>query len=233
MENILKYITDNSIKLNEKEINLLFVDRELNKNTLVKSHLPLVLKLAKKFAFATGYSLEDCISQSMEGLTKAIYGYDTDSVVYFTTYATQAITNQMYILNTTANSRDIIREPTVNKVSSNTKARVFSEYYGKDEDGNEKLPFEDRMVYEECNENIQDTTKIIELIKRCLKKDKWSDIVIQRLGLITGEKVSLVNLGIQYGTSHQNIQSMYTKSIERLKEDKSFIHELTLTKIRS
>jgi len=52
---IIRYVNDNYIKLSQKEI----INNFDNKDLIIKSQLPIVLKISNSFNLTTGVNLED------------------------------------------------------------------------------------------------------------------------------------------------------------------------------
>ena len=224
MNNIITYITQNSTKLSKEKVNLLIQDREANKNEIVKSHLALVLHLAKKFSFNTGYSLEDCVSYGFEGLLRAVETYQHNKCnTSFTTFASYLIRNEMYKLNVQSNDRDIIRQPTQNKDQYFASATTFSTFYS-DDDYNHL----ESSISNNYNPKVNNNEALIKLIRACLKKERQANIVINHLGLKDGEKISFVVMAEKEGKTHQAISNIFHTSIKKLQQNQSFVQALKL-----
>ncbi|WP_418513699.1 hypothetical protein [Corallibacter sp.] len=222
---INKYVTDNHIKLSQNQIKILFEDRFKNNDSIVKSQLPICLKYAIKYSYKSKFTPEDLFSISLLALQKAVNGYDTTSEASFTTYCKNYINyDLMNYLNNPDTS--IIKQPQKQK-NMNTKGLIIPQAYSFsnwiDDNGNYSIDFENNYSFEtDINIQKDNEDKLIELIRNNLKKEMWSDIVINKLGLGMVKRLNNREHSKLLDINEKQYSTIYKQSIERLKQNKGF-----------
>jgi RNA polymerase sigma factor (sigma-70 family) len=189
-----KYVNDNYIKLSNEEIFKLFDNRTKNKNTIVKSQLPFLLKIADSFSKTTKSNIDDLFSDGLIVLSKSIDDFITINNVPFTSYFKTCLNNKFVTITNRVNNK--------NTVNYTYPFSSFDYDFNKESSTNYEPNY---------NEN-----EIINIIKKNLNT-KQSDIVIKYLG-ISGDVMTFKEISEEYNQSYQNIAEQYHIGLRKLKK---------------
>lgn len=217
--NLNQYVNESYIKLTQSQIDELFEDRDKNKNKIACSQLPLALATASKYSATSNYTVDELFSPALDGLNSAISKYNPNATASFTSYAKIAMQRAVW---------DFIKfKPweIIGKMKSNyekqdiPKTSVFSSLYNE----SIKDSFESR-IEDSSSEytDEQNETFLIELIRKSIKKEKHSTIVIETLGLGMKKPLMQIEQAKKYNTSHQRISQIYLSSIKKLQRNEAF-----------
>lgn len=215
--NLTKYVTENKIILAQDKIRLLFNNLEENKNTIVKSQLPLALYLASSFSKTTKHHLEDLFAEALIAISESILKYDNTSKASFTTFCKQ---NIIWKLNSFDN--DLIRIPR-NRIKNddNPKAKLFSNYLNDDNNN-----YFEETIADDSTLKIDIEQNLINLIKENLKKEYWADIVIKNMGLGMNKRMNCREIGEYYNKNKEGIRQIYETSLKKLQNNDEFKFKL-------
>jgi len=205
---IIRYVNDNYIKLSQKEI----INNFDNKDLIIKSQLPIVLKISNSFNLTTGVNLEDLFNEALEALLRAYlyYDKDNDNNATFTTYVSTVIKNALIIYN---------------KNESRIVIKSFSNYT---DEGNK---IKKEMIASNYS-SVENTEELCESIFNTIPK-KYAEIVTKYLLEEGNEKINFKTIAKEYNLSRETIRLRYLKGIRLLKSNELFIKKMKELKYNS
>jgi len=205
---IIRYVNDNYIKLSQKEI----INNFDNKDLIIKSQLPIVLKISNSFNLTTGVNLEDLFNEALEALLRAYnyYDKDNDNNATFTTYVSTVIKNALIIYN---------------KNKSRIVIKSFSNYT---DEGNK---IKKEMIASNYS-SVENTEELCESIFNTIPK-KYAEIVTKYLLEEGNEKINFKTIAKEYNLSRETIRLRYLKGIRLLKSNELFIKKMKELKYNS
>lgn len=236
MENSIKYLKQNHIKLSQDKIKELFNDKEANKELIVKSQMALIMRLAQQFhSFNPTKTFDEIVSDCMLGLMTAIKYYDNTRGVDFTAYAYTSIKHGIYEYR---NENRIIKlsvKAALGQLPDDEVKVTTTKFEDMFNQESEQITFLD--IYkspnedEELKDDLDRTNNLCLLIRKTFeKKEKYADILIATFGLCgKSDKVKLDDIAEMFSCSKQYIAQVKKEAIEKLKNNEEFINYLKHT----
>lgn len=215
------------------------------RDRMILSNNRLVWRIAKRYANVM-VDVDDLFQEGQIGLIQAVRKYNPELGFRFSTYATQCITNHIliWISRTSGNIRstntnhwkqrkynftfdqlksDLGRTPTdlelqaalqVTKRGLDCVRKAMLAYdrgYGSAQDAVTKGPSSSEICeQQELIDRVRDD------IQRLGERD--ADIIRQRFGIGTNRKLTLKELGIEYGLSRQRIRQIEQDALGKLRK---------------
>lgn len=96
---ISTYVNNNYVKMSSEEIWKLFENREVNKEIISRTQLPMILKMAFSFARTTGNDIEELFSTALLTLMESIDDYDLSKNRPFVSYYKVRVNNALINYN--------------------------------------------------------------------------------------------------------------------------------------
>ncbi|OCK42516.1 hypothetical protein BA195_10090 [Tenacibaculum soleae] len=222
MQYLINYVTDNYIQLDIQNVKDLFQDKERNQDTIIKSQLPLVYKLANSYSITTPITIEELFSIGLEALLDASQRFDNSNGASFTSYASKVITSHY---SNHIHSNRLIPIPHSKSEAIKPVAFTFSQLTKDDE--NESFISTTLSNNIDLNYSyLSNEDVLIQLIEDTLNNPKWASIVVEVLGIGMFKKKKQIEIAEENNTTKQNIGQMYNKAINRLKNNKAFKNKI-------
>ncbi len=190
----------------EETFQLLEINEEQARQTLITHNLRLVVYIAKKFE-STGIGIEDLVSIGTIGLIKAVKTFCPSKNIKLATYASRCIENEILMF--------------LRKTSQHKNEISIDEPLNIDWDGNELL-LSDILGTEEdtVNSNIEceaEKSVLREAVERLPEREKC--IMKMRFGLIDGKEKTQKEVADIIGISQSYISRLEKRIIKKLRKE--------------
>jgi len=190
----------------EETFQLLEINEEEARQTLITHNLRLVVYIAKKFE-STGIGIEDLISIGTIGLIKAVRTFCPSKNIKLATYASRCIENEilMYLRKSSQYKNEISIDEPLN-IDWDGNELLLSDILGTDED----------IV----NSNIESETEkniLREAVERLPEREKC--IMKMRFGLIDGKEKTQKEVADIIGISQSYISRLEKRIIKKLRKE--------------
>ena len=190
----------------EEAFQLLEINEEKARQTLITHNLRLVVYIAKKFE-STGIGIEDLVSIGTIGLIKAVKTFCPNKNIKLATYASRCIENEILMFLRKTNQHK-------NEISIDEPLNI-------DWDGNELL-LSDILGTEEdtVNSNIEceaEKSVLREAVERLPEREKC--IMKMRFGLIDGKEKTQKEVADIIGISQSYISRLEKRIIKKLRRE--------------
>lgn len=190
----------------EETFQLLEINEEKARQTLITHNLRLVVYIAKKFE-STGIGIEDLISIGTIGLIKAVKTFCPSKNIKLATYASRCIENEilMFLRKTNQQKNEISIDEPLN-IDWDGNELLLSDILGTDEDTvNSNIEGEaERSVLREAVERLPER-------ERCIMK--------MRFGLIDGKEKTQKEVADIIGISQSYISRLEKRIIKKLRKE--------------
>lgn len=209
MKSLSKYVESNKVKLTQEEVKTLFNEKEINKEIIIKSQLPLVLNLSASFNATSGTPIEQLFSYAIEGILKAFETYDNTNVASFTTYAKKSI--EWSLMDYKTHQTNVIKQPKKtleNNIDIGT-ARLFGDML-KDDD---KFDVPDTSEIYNNNE-----VELIHLLKEHIKPN-YIETIILYFGIGEDKPLTQKEVAKIKGVSTEAISQLLKKGLNEIKNN--------------
>lgn len=190
----------------EETFQLLEINEEKARQTLITHNLRLVVYIAKKFE-STGIGIEDLVSIGTIGLIKAVKTFCPNKNIKLATYASRCIENEILMF--------------LRKTNQHKNEISIDEPLNTDWDGNELL-LSDILGTEEdtVNSNIEcevEKSVLREAVERLPEREKC--IMKMRFGLTDGKEKTQKEVADLIGISQSYISRLEKKIIKKLRKE--------------
>ncbi len=190
----------------EETFQLLEINEEKARQTLITHNLRLVVYIAKKFE-STGIGIEDLVSIGTIGLIKAVKTFCPNKNIKLATYASRCIENEILMF--------------LRKTNQHKNEISIDEPLNTDWDGNELL-LSDILGTEEdtVNSNIEceaEKSILREAVERLPEREKC--IMKMRFGLTDGKEKTQKEVADLIGISQSYISRLEKKIIKKLRKE--------------
>lgn len=190
----------------EEAFQLLEINEEKARQTLITHNLRLVVYIAKKFE-STGIGIEDLVSIGTIGLIKAVKTFCPNKNIKLATYASRCIENEILMF--------------LRKTNQHKNEISIDEPLNTDWDGNELL-LSDILGTEEdtVNSNIEceaEKSVLREAVERLPEREKC--IMKMRFGLTDGKEKTQKEVADLIGISQSYISRLEKKIIKKLRKE--------------
>ncbi len=190
----------------EETFQLLEINEEKARQTLITHNLRLVVYIAKKFE-ATGIGIEDLISIGTIGLIKAVKTFCPSKNIKLATYASRCIENEilMFLRKTNQHKNEISIDEPLN-IDWDGNELLLSDILGTDEDT--------------VNSNIEcEAEKIVlrEAVEKLPEREKC--IMEMRFGLVDGKEKTQKEVADIIGISQSYISRLEKRIIKKLRKE--------------
>ena len=190
----------------EETFQLLEINEEQARQTLITHNLRLVVYIAKKFE-STGIGIEDLVSIGTIGLIKAVKTFCPSKNIKLATYASRCIENEilMYLRKTSQHKNEISIDEPLN-IDWDGNELLLSDILGTEEDTvNSNIECEaEKSVLREAVEHLPER-------ERCIMK--------MRFGLIDGKEKTQKEVADIIGISQSYISRLEKRIIKKLKKE--------------
>ena len=190
----------------EETFQLLEINDEQARQTLITHNLRLVVYIAKKFE-STGIGIEDLVSIGTIGLIKAVKTFCPSKNIKLATYASRCIENEilMYLRKTSQHKNEISIDEPLN-IDWDGNELLLSDILGTEEDTvNSNIECEaEKSVLREAVEHLPER-------ERCIMK--------MRFGLIDGKEKTQNEVADIIGISQSYISRLEKRIIKKLKKE--------------
>ncbi len=190
----------------EETFQLLEINEEKARQTLITHNLRLVVYIAKKFE-STGIGIEDLISIGTIGLIKAVRTFCPSKNIKLATYASRCIENEilMFLRKTSQHKNEISIDEPLN-IDWDGNELLLSDILGTDEDTvNSNIECEtEKSVLREAVERLPER-------ERCIMK--------MRFGLIDGKEKTQKEVADIIGISQSYISRLEKRIIKKLRKE--------------
>ncbi len=190
----------------EETFQLLEINEEKARQTLITHNLRLVVYIAKKFE-STGIGLEDLISIGTIGLIKAVKTFCPSKNIKLATYASRCIENEilMFLRKTNQQKNEISIDEPLN-VDWDGNELLLSDILGTDDDTvNSNIESEaEKTVLRDAVEKLPER-------ERCIMK--------MRFGLIDGKEKTQKEVADIIGISQSYISRLEKRIIKKLRKE--------------
>ncbi len=190
----------------EETFQLLEINEEQARQTLITHNLRLVVYIAKKFE-STGIGIEDLVSIGTIGLIKAVKTFCPSKNIKLATYASRCIENEilMYLRKTSQHKNEISIDEPLN-IDWDGNELLLSDILGTEEDTvNCNIECEaEKSVLREAVEHLPER-------ERCIMK--------MRFGLIDGKEKTQKEVADIIGISQSYISRLEKRIIKKLKKE--------------
>ncbi|MBQ5317683.1 MAG: RNA polymerase sporulation sigma factor SigE [Oscillospiraceae bacterium] len=190
----------------EETFQLLEINEEKARQTLITHNLRLVVYIAKKFE-STGIGIEDLISIGTIGLIKAVKTFCPNKNIKLATYASRCIENEilMFLRKTSQHKNEVSIDEPLN-IDWDGNELLLSDILGTDEDT--------------VNGNIEceaEKTILREAVERLPEREK--SIMEMRFGLIDGKEKTQKEVADLIGISQSYISRLEKRIIKKLRRE--------------
>lgn len=190
----------------EETFQLLEINEEKARQTLITHNLRLVVYIAKKFE-STGIGIEDLISIGTIGLIKAVNTFCPSKNIKLATYASRCIENEILMF--------------LRKASQHKNEISIDEPLNIDWDGNELL-LSDILGTDDdtVNSNIEieaEKSILREAVEKLPEREKC--IMQMRFGLINGKEKTQKEVADIIGISQSYISRLEKRIIKKLRKE--------------
>lgn len=190
----------------EEAFQLLEINEEQARQTLITHNLRLVVYIAKKFE-STGIGIEDLVSIGTIGLIKAVKTFCPSKNIKLATYASRCIENEILMF--------------LRKTSQHKNEISIDEPLNIDWDGNELL-LSDILGTEEdtVNSNIEceaEKSVLRDAVERLPEREKC--IMKMRFGLVDGKEKTQKEVADIIGISQSYISRLEKRIIKKLRKE--------------
>jgi RNA polymerase sigma factor (sigma-70 family) len=204
-------------------------------NTIINCTLPMIKTIASSFTDSTNPKplrltydevFNDYLSVGTEGCWKAAKTYDKDSNTNatFLTYAKAVIRGNILTRYAEFMSGNIGYTRAKTKRANVNFGYTFSDNIN--DDINDKLtinPANDDTVNIFAN---VDTTKLLEMVDKCVKSEKQRTAIKLYYGLETGQPITLRDAAKIMGTKAENVRQLNIKAMAALQNNKDLFKRL-------
>lgn len=190
----------------EETFQLLEINEEKARQTLITHNLRLVVYIAKKFE-STGIGIEDLISIGTIGLIKAVKTFCPSKNIKLATYASRCIENEilMFLRKTSQHKNEISIDEPLN-IDWDGNELLLSDILGTDDDT--------------VNNNIEceaEKTILREAVEKLPEREKC--IMKMRFGLIDGKEKTQKEVADIIGISQSYISRLEKRIIKKLRKE--------------
>ncbi len=190
----------------EETFQLLEINEEKARQTLITHNLRLVVYIAKKFE-STGIGIEDLISIGTIGLIKAVKTFCPSKNIKLATYASRCIENEilMFLRKTSQHKNEISIDEPLN-IDWDGNELLLSDILGTDDDTvNSGIESEaEKSVLREAVEHLPEREKTI---------------MKMRFGLIDGKEKTQKEVADIIGISQSYISRLEKRIIKKLRKE--------------
>ena len=190
----------------EETFQLLEINEEKARQTLITHNLRLVVYIAKKFE-STGIGIEDLISIGTIGLIKAVKTFCPSKNIKLATYASRCIENEilMFLRKTSQHKNEISIDEPLN-IDWDGNELLLSDILGTDDDT--------------VNNNIEceaEKTVLREAVEKLPEREKC--IMKMRFGLTDGKEKTQKEVADIIGISQSYISRLEKRIIKKLRKE--------------
>ena len=190
----------------EETFQLLEINEEKARQTLITHNLRLVVYIAKKFE-STGIGIEDLISIGTIGLIKAVKTFCPSKNIKLATYASRCIENEilMFLRKTSQHKNEISIDEPLN-IDWDGNELLLSDILGTDDDT--------------VNNNIEceaEKTVLREAVEKLPEREKC--IMKMRFGLVDGKEKTQKEVADIIGISQSYISRLEKRIIKKLRKE--------------
>lgn len=210
-----KWVKNNSIKRTPKEIEELFLNRNENKEEIIKAVLPLALSIANKRAF-NDESIENNFSSCLMGLANAINSYKEDNAASFITYASVVMDREVSSWYRPSNG---LIKNSLQKHIEEVKITFYEDF--NEEEGNEswidKIESDNKFVYDDIFILEEELNKILN------KREVY--VLLSFFGL-KGKRKTADKLAAELKLTNTTIFNVKNKALDKIKGNRNIMELL-------